>query len=181
MTENTDAALVPDTKDWTWVLERPCPDCDFDPRAVASDDVARLVTAFTDPWTTVLQRPDAAVRPDPATWSPLEYAGHVRDVCRLFEERLESILTQDDPTFGNWDQDATAVAERYGEQEPAAVSAELREAAAGLADRFAGVEDVAWSRTATRSDGARFTTLSFGRYGLHDLAHHLVDVGVALP
>ncbi|QKE83028.1 DinB family protein [Arthrobacter sp. NEB 688] len=181
MTENADAALVPDTKDWTWVLERACPDCGFDPQAVGSDDVARLVAATTDPWPAVLARPDAAVRPDAATRSPLEYACHVRDVCRLFEQRLALLLTADDPTFDNWDQDATAVADRYGEQDPATVAAELREAAAGLADRFSGVEDVAWSRTATRSDGARFTTLSFGRYGLHDLAHHLTDVGVALP
>jgi hypothetical protein len=22
--------IVPDTKDWTWVLRRPCPECGFD-------------------------------------------------------------------------------------------------------------------------------------------------------
>jgi two-component system chemotaxis response regulator CheB len=41
--------------------------------------------------------------------------------------RLQLLLTQDDPEFENWDQDATAVAERYGEQDPAVVAAELRE------------------------------------------------------
>ncbi|PVY29285.1 hypothetical protein C7458_10631 [Williamsia muralis] len=28
-------AIVPDTKNWTWVLERPCPDCGFDPSEIA--------------------------------------------------------------------------------------------------------------------------------------------------
>ena len=70
-------------------------------------------------------RPDAGRRPTPSTWSPLEYACHVRDVCRLFEQRLELMLTQDAPTFDNWDQDETAVADRYGEQDPATVAGEL--------------------------------------------------------
>jgi hypothetical protein len=26
-------AITPDTKDWTWVLERACPECGFDPAA----------------------------------------------------------------------------------------------------------------------------------------------------
>ena len=70
----------------------------------------------------MLARPDAARRPEPSTWSPLEYACHVRDVCRLFEQRLRLMLTQDAPTFDNWDQDETAVADRYGEQDPATVA-----------------------------------------------------------
>lgn len=25
--------ITAETKDWTWVLDRPCPDCGFDPNA----------------------------------------------------------------------------------------------------------------------------------------------------
>lgn len=28
-------AIVPDTKDWTWVLERACPECGFDASSFA--------------------------------------------------------------------------------------------------------------------------------------------------
>ena len=28
--------IVPDDKDWTWVLERPCPECGFDASALQS-------------------------------------------------------------------------------------------------------------------------------------------------
>ena len=174
-------ALDPDTKDWTWVLERPCPDCGFAPSAVRPEEVSRLVLAATDPWPRVLAAPDAAVRPDPATWSALEYGCHVRDVCRVFDERLRLVLDEDDPTFANWDQDEAAVAERYAAQVPAVVGREVTEAGGGLAARFAVVEGTAWQRTATRSNGSRFTTLTLGRYALHDLVHHLHDVGAALP
>ena len=53
----------------------------------------------------------------------------MRDVFRLFDARLGLMLDEDDPLFANWDQDETAVAERYGDQDPAVVAAEL--AAAG--------------------------------------------------
>ena len=173
--------IVPDGKDWTWTLRRRCPECGFEAAAVPADDIGRRVTAYTAPWPERLDRPDATTRPDPTTWSPLEYACHVRDVCGLFEERLGLILGQDRPTFANWDQDATAVADRYGEQDPAVVAREVLAAASGLAGAYAGVPADAWSRTGLRSDGSEFTALTLGRYGLHDLAHHLWDVGVDIP
>ena len=138
--------------------------------------LATTTLASTAPWTAVLARPDAARRPAPDVWSPLEYACHVRDVCRVFDGRVTLMLTEDAPRFANWDQDETAVAERYGEQDPPVVGAELREAAATVAADFAGVRDEPWGRTGLRSDGSEFTVLTLGQYFLHDLAHHLVDV-----
>jgi len=169
-------AIVPDTKDWTWTLQRPCPDCGFDARTVAAAEIAPTTLASTAPWAAVLARPDAARRPAPDVWSPLEYACHVRDVCRVFDGRLRLMLDEDGPRFANWDQDETAVADRYGEQDPAVVGPQLQEAAAVVADRFAGVRADQWGRTGLRSDGSEFTVLSLGQYFLHDLAHHLVDV-----
>ena len=31
---HTDDMIEPDTKDWTWVIARPCPECGFDPSTV---------------------------------------------------------------------------------------------------------------------------------------------------
>jgi hypothetical protein len=168
--------IVPDSKDWTWTLQRPCPDCGFDARSVAPDDIADRTLGSTAPWATVLTRPDATRRPEPQVWSPLEYACHVRDVCRVFDGRLALMLAEDAPRFANWDQDATAVAERYGEQDPTVVGGELREAAASVAAAFGSVREDQWTRTGRRSDGSEFTVLTLGQYFLHDLAHHLVDV-----
>ena len=82
-------------------------------------------------------------------WSPLEYACHVRDVFRLFDHRLGLMLTEDDPLFANWDQDETAVSERYGEQDPAVVAAELAAAAEAIATSFAAVDGEQWERRGT--------------------------------
>ncbi|MFE2407839.1 DinB family protein [Kitasatospora sp. NPDC059408] len=172
------AAIVPDVKDWTWVLERACPECGLETPAVVREDVAGMIRANAAGWVALLGADGAAVRrrPAPGVWSALEYACHVRDVFRLFHVRLGLMLTQDGPLFANWDQDETAVAERYGEQSPAVVAEELVAAAEVLAaafDAVAGEEQ--WRRTGSRSDGARFTVESFSRYLVHDPVHHLFD------
>jgi hypothetical protein len=102
-------------------------------------------------------------------------------VFRRFDQRLDVMLAADDPSFANWDQDATAVSDRYNEQEGAVVAVEIVEAGNGLADRFQGLSGQQWDRMGTRSDGARFNVETLGRYLLHDVVHHLVDVGVRAP
>jgi hypothetical protein len=168
--------IVPDSKDWTWVLRRPCPECGFDTSAFPREEVPARLRANVAAWRELLAGPaDVRARPRPDMWSPLEYACHVRDVHRLYAYRLDLMLTQDDPAYPNWDQDETAVAERYGEQDPAVVSSQLAEAGEHLAAAFEAVHGDQWQRTGTRSDGAHFTVESFARYYLHDPVHHLHD------
>jgi DinB superfamily len=173
----SEGAIEPDTKDWTWVLARPCPDCGFGPAGVETGDLADLIHDNTRGWYAALDGHDAAVRPSPHVWSPLEYACHVRDVHRLFAERLRLMLEHDDPQFANWDQDVTAVESRYSEQDPATVSVELVEAAADVAALYAQVEVGQWQRPGRRSNGSVFTVETLGVYHLHDVHHHLHDIG----
>ena len=170
-------SIIPDTKDWTWVLERPCPECGFDTSLFAREDVAGMILANARAWYDVLTGPgEVRIRPAPDRWSALEYGCHVRDVVRLYNERLQLMLTEDDPIFANWDQDATAVEDRYGEQDPIQVADDLTTAAEALAARFATVSGDQWQRTGNRSDGPHFTVETFARYFMHDPVHHLYDV-----
>ncbi|MFB2557254.1 DinB family protein [Herbiconiux liangxiaofengii] len=169
-------AIVPDTKNWTWVLERECPECGFDSSATPAHLVPGLLRANAAAWPAVLERSDVTERPDAETWSALEYAAHVRDVFRIFAVRLQLMLEQDEPRFANWDQDETAVAERYNEQDPATVSAELTAAAEVMASALEAVPADAWDRTGFRGDGSTFTVDTLTRYFIHDPVHHLHDV-----
>jgi hypothetical protein len=169
-------AIVPDDKDWTWVLQRECPDCGLVAATVAVADVPAIVRANAERWVAVLAGPDVAVRPRPDVWSPLEYACHVRDVFTLFDERLHLMLDADGARFANWDQDTTAVAERYGEQDAAVVADQLVTAAEVLASSFAAVAPEQHERTGLRSDGSQFTVQTFSQYLVHDPVHHVWDV-----
>lgn len=174
--------ITPDTKDWTWVLDRPCPECGFDARTCAPEDVAELVREDAAAWRRLVDAGDIdSVRPAPDTWSSLEYACHVRDVYRRYDERIELMLNEDDPLFPNWDQDATAIEDRYNEQQPEAVVEELVRAATRLA---AGLDDLStaqWDRPGRRSDGASFSVASMVRYMVHDPIHHRWDVARGRP
>ncbi|WP_197522765.1 DinB family protein [Occultella aeris] len=173
MSEN---GITGDDKDWTWVLDRRCPECGLDAGAITLADVPGAIRAQIPLWPEVLHRPDVRERPDPGTWSTLEYAAHVRDVFEVFAGRLDLMLTEDDPLFPNWDQDATAVAGRYGELEPHDVSLELQRRGASLASDFDAVTPEQATRSGLRSNGSVFTVLTLAQYLIHDLVHHAWDV-----
>lgn len=169
-------AITPDTKDWTWTSERRCPECGFDASEVDPVTIPERVRDNASEWSAILTGAGLRERPDDQTWSPLEYAAHVRDVHRVYADRLKRFLVEDNPTFINWDQDEAAATDRYNEQDPVVVLTELEEAAEAAASGFEKVPADAWTRTAERSDGATFTLSSFARYYLHDVVHHLWDV-----
>jgi hypothetical protein len=168
--------IVPDTKNWTWVLDEPCRECGYDAAEVGLRDVPDLVRANAGAWPDELRRADVRERPNDATWSPLEYAAHVRDVFRVFDGRLALMLAEDAPAFANWDQDATALADDYAGQDPSVVADELLAAAETVARSFEEVRADQVHRTGLRSDGAAFTVETLARYFVHDPLHHLHDV-----
>lgn len=167
----------PDEKDWTWTLERVCSDCGFDADDVERAAVPALVRDAMARFVVTLGRPDATLRPSPRTWSVMEYSCHVRDVCTVFSERVELMRSQDEPQFPNWDQDATAIEERYWSQDPQVVAAEVAAASEVAATAFGVVGADEWLRRGFRSNGSEFTVDSLARYFLHDLSHHVWDIG----
>lgn len=168
-------AIVPDDKNWTWVLERACNECGFDSGRFEVDTTASAIIANAAQWANILAHQHVRVRPTENQWSALEYGCHVRDVFRLFERRLKLMLDFDSPSFENWDQDRTAIDDEYGNQDPAVVSRELVEAGEALARRFATVAGDQWLRTGLRSDGAEFSVHTFAQYLMHDPVHHVHD------
>jgi len=182
------AAPTPaETRDWTVITRESCAECGFDPATVTAGAVPSRIRATVPRWEAVLTAPGPAGagrlrdRPAPHTWSPLEYACHVRDVCRTFTARLAQI--RDTPAeagpalFDDWDQNAAQVQGRYNAQDPAEVARAYAAAADTLAEAFARVAADEWSREGMRGDGARFTALSLAAYLIHDLEHHLADAG----
>lgn len=167
-----------DTKNWTWVLERPCPECGFDAAHFPADRVPDRLKQTIPAWKVALSRDDARRRPAPDRWSSLEYGCHVRDVYVIFDQRLQRMLSEDDPLFANWDQDASAIDNDYAGQDPEVVAVEIEQAANHLARRIESVTGGQWDRTGRRSDGSAFTVDSLTRYMIHDPIHHLHDVGI---
>jgi hypothetical protein len=168
--------ITPETQDWTWTIGKACPDCGYDGPSVDVLKTGDAIRALIDPFCAALAKPNASTRPDEQTWAPVEYACHVRDVFRLYEYRLGLMLNEDNPTYPNWDQDATAIEERYDLQDPSTVATELAEAGNSLANAFDLVTGDQWQRTGVRSDNKNFTVATFATYMVHDPFHHLWDI-----
>ena len=174
-------SIEPDTKDWTWVLDAsPVRECGF----VAADlDRADLGAAAPRRRERLGRRAAPARRrpsgPTEQTWSPLEYACHVRDVHRIFGERLALMLDQDEPDLRQLGPGRGRVAARYDLQDPAVVGPELVAAAEAVAARYDALREApeeTWARRGLRSNGSEFTVDSIARYHLHDVLHHTHDV-----
>lgn len=171
----TPEPIEPETKDWTVVIENGCGECGF-----ATYDVTTTGARVRDTigkWRERLALPDASERPQPQVWSPVEYGAHVRDVCRIFRQRLELMLAEDNPMFQDWDQDAAAVEGDYFHQSADAVATEYAVQAEQTAAAFDRVTGGQWQRPSRRSNGSAFTVQTFATYFMHDLHHHLHDVG----
>ena len=158
------------------MLRQPCPECGLDTSSFDREDIPAMIRANAIAWRVPLGAPDAVRRPRPDKWSALEYGCHVRDVLKLYDYRLSLMLSEDNPLYPNWDQDETAIADRYDTQDPASVAGELATAADEIAARFSSVSEAQWERPGRRSDGAVFTVETFARYFIHDPVHHLYDV-----
>ena len=88
-------ALPPDDRDWTWVLERPCPDCGFDaspaPAAGLGAEARAVGSRVGRPAGSRATCGSASVRTGGRL---LEYGCHVRDVLRLADERIGLLLAR---------------------------------------------------------------------------------------
>jgi len=171
----------PDTADWTWVLQRQCPDCGYDAPSFDRSELGAKVRSSAASWRQLLGRGDLVSERPPVPagveprWSAVEYGAHCRDVWRLFGGRFEQMLRDDNPVFRNWDQNAAAIDEQYHLADSRTVAYELAVAAGKVADLLDHLDDNEWERTGGRSDGPQFTIESMARYGLHDVVHHLWD------
>ena len=168
------AAITPEDRDWTFVISQGCQECGFRPQP--PEQTGGRLRATIPLWTAALAAPEANQRPAPTVWSTVEYACHVRDTCRIFRERLQSMLAHDDPMFANWDQDATAVAEDYFAQSPDEVAQQLTREAEATAAAFDAIKSDQLARPGRRSNGSVFTVGTFAVYFLHDIEHHVYDV-----
>src|SRR5262249_52277705 len=134
-------------------LSESCADCGFiyaqtrtELLAWLQSDINAFVARFEG-----IDASRVRVRPEPDTWSPLEYACHVRDVLRVMRERIDLAQREFEPTFTPMRRDERAVEERYNEQDPAVVAKEITEAGTALVAQLRSLNDEGWARRGTYS------------------------------
>ena len=118
-------------------------------------------------------------RPEPSTWSALEYACHVRDCLALYDWRIRKVLAEDTPELPQMRRDAAVIERSYNEQDPARVALKIETNYAQLAELLERVGEADWQRFGVR-EGEELSVAWMAVNTLHEARHHLVDVDSGL-
>ena len=121
--------------------------------------------------------PDAVFRrrPDPSTWSALEYTAHVADRLDHLGPAIRRIVYEDRPSIDVFDGDARVTQKGYNALDRTEVLGWLDLASDELASVLADVPADDWTRTGMVA-GAERDALAMARDGVHEGSHHLRDV-----
>ncbi len=160
-----------------------CPECGLDYDSISPRDALVAIKTFPRRYRSALAAAledddEAALirrRPDPKTWSALEYTAHVADMFGLFTESVRRMYDETSPTIPFWDPDERAAEQGYNDQDPSAVLEGLASATAELAAAVERVDADSWKRTGEFSFGQR-DMLTMVRNAVHEGSHHLRDV-----
>ncbi len=157
-----------------------CRECGFEYRVeearVAGDAIVDEAAQLADVVTSAAT--DARERREPDTWSPLEYACHVRDVLLVQRERVLLARRRDRPSLEAMGRDERVDHDGYAEQRPEDVARQLHDAARLFANVLSRLGDEDWERVvvygypAPAERSLRWVAV----HTLHEVHHHLLDV-----
>jgi DinB family protein len=173
---------------WQWAraqTER-CPQCGEDASSIDHAQLGDALLGAAGAWRTFLMSADEQYLraiPGPGIFSPMQYGAHVRDIQRVYGDRILLMVREESPVFSQFNPDEAAWA-GYNQLAVDQLAADLEAQARRLADILDGLQPVEWSRTMIRDGGSdgvfEFTVAGLASYAVHEARHHLLDANGTL-
>jgi hypothetical protein len=156
-----------------------CDECGFEYVLSEAQDAGPAVVALAGRFGDLLAQPGADLRSrrKPDTWSPLEYACHVRDVLLVQRERVLAARRVARLTCEPMGRDERVEHDGYASQDPADVARQLADAAGLFANVLSRLGPDDWGRTVVyvyprpTERPLRWVAV----HTVHELQHHLLD------
>jgi hypothetical protein len=112
-------------------------------------------------------------------WSAIEYTAHVRDIFRVFDDRVRCALTDTEPseTVVDWESKVEAVSPTLDRE---TLADDLDDAADTFATVLSELADHEWRLPTITGKGQPATIAEVAVIAVHEGSHHLLDVGRVL-
>ena len=168
---------------WQWhrIQAEACPQCGDCPAALPADSLGALAVERAAAWREFLDEADDAYLrriPEPGVFSPLQYAAHVRDILRVYTDRMVLGLEVDAPTVPIF-QPPQEVWEEYNRSDVNELASDLEAQAKRLEDTGASIAQSSWARIVVNDRGVygvyTFTLAGLACNAVHEAHHHLLD------
>ena len=164
-----------------------CAECGFDPSELRPRDMVVAIRSFGRRYRAPLTRGlpgedlDDIVRRSPGegVWSALEYGSHVRDIFRVFDDRVRAALARREPAEPVVDWEGR-VATASPDLEREAVADDLDDAADSLATTLGELNADEWDLPGLTGRGREGAVADLATIAVHEGSHHLLDVGRVL-
>lgn len=161
-----------------------CPGCGFAYDMALGPGAGRAIVEHADGIADLLTGPPAGAaltnRPkgEPETWSPLEYACHVRDVLLVQRERVLLARRVEGTGFAQMGRDERVEHDGYATQDPRDVARQLRDAARLFANVLDRLEPADWTRKVVYSypEPTERDLTWMAVHTQHEMVHHLQDI-----
>ena len=156
-----------------------CEECGFVYEEELHTAVAVRILTWSNALSNALRRAaDPAQRRNPAVWSPLEYACHLRDVLLVQRERVLEARRTDTPSFSPMGRDERVTHDGYASQDSEAVIRQLCDAALMFSNVLQRLGPTDWDRTLMYNFPAKaIRSLKWvAVHTLHEAVHHHGDI-----
>jgi hypothetical protein len=174
---------------WQWARAQTdrCPQCGHHPAAMEQAALGTQLVESVDAWREFLTGAEEShlrTIPAPGIFSPVQYGAHVRDILRVYGDRIVIMLEENDPVFPQFNPEER-VWDSYSRLGRVELANDLEAQARRLATILDGLEPAQWSLTMTRDGGTdgvyTFTVAGLASYAVHEAHHHLLDANGTLP
>lgn len=160
-------------------MDEHCGECGFGYDSSRAGDASNeIVGAVAGVSSLLADAPTPQARREPGTWSPLEYACHLRDVLLVQRERVLTARRRDLPSFEPMGRDERVEHDGYADQQLGDVVRQLEDAAllfGNVLDRLAPQD---WERRVVYNyPTPQERSLAWvAVHTLHEVVHHAGDI-----